>query len=114
MDIEERVASNEATFRALNEEVKAAAEYLGAGPTESVRFVCECGAETCAAAVDVPLDVYERIRSDAHHFLIVPGHVYPQVERTIERTADYAIVEKTGEQARRTAEQEDPRARPRL
>jgi hypothetical protein len=109
MDVETRIAQNEAAFRALNEDVKSAAVYLRAEPEDYVRFVCECGAATCTEPVDVPLALYERVRSDPHQFIIAPGHACPNVERIVERAAGHEVVEKTGQQARRIAEQEDPR-----
>ena len=44
----------------------------------------------------MPNDVYERVRADATHFLLRPGHEDPTVERVIETHDSYVVVEKEG------------------
>ena len=105
---EARVAKNEATFRAANEDIAAAADRLQVPLSQAVTFVCECGDPECAETVTVTLALYERVRSDPHRFLVAPGHVIPAVEMTIEETDAYWMVMKTAPGARRIAEEEDP------
>ena len=61
--MEEWIARNQATFRAANERIGAAAGvYDVATP---VPFICECADPTCTEVVLLELDQYEEIRSDS-------------------------------------------------
>jgi hypothetical protein len=57
------------------------------------------------------LDDYERVREDATHFLLVPGHEQEQLERVVERGRGYAVVEKFNRSVARTVRRLDPRSR---
>jgi hypothetical protein len=52
---------------------------------------------------------YARVRSSPERFVVVPGHVLPEVEHVVERTDAYEVVEKIGAGAR-LARRTDPRA----
>jgi hypothetical protein len=84
-------ARTEAIFRAVNEAIAKTAESLAA---EEADFVCECADPDCAHRVTASLESYEELRSDGTHFMLVPGHEEPSVERVIGREATYWIVEK--------------------
>jgi hypothetical protein len=84
-------ARTEAIFREVNEAIARTAEGFEATEAD---FVCECADPDCAHRVTASLDSYERVRSDGTHFLLVPGHDVPAVERVIARTAGYWVVEK--------------------
>jgi hypothetical protein len=58
----------------------------------------------------VPSVEYERVREDARHFLVAPGHEIPDVEVVVERNEAYYVVEKSAPDAERVAEATDPRA----
>ena len=106
MDAEDRIAHNETLFREVNERIEA-----GQWPTERgepAAFRCECGSLRCNRMVELTPDEYEAVRSDATHFVVVPGHEIPAVERVVERTAAYVVVEKDGDAAE-VAEETDPR-----
>ncbi len=106
MEAEDRIAHNETLFRAVNERIEA-----GHGPTvrgEPVAFRCECGSLRCNLLVDLTLAAYERVRESPTHFVLIPGHEIPGVERVVERETAYVVVEKVGEAAR-VAEETDPR-----
>jgi hypothetical protein len=106
MKREDRLARNEALFRAVNERVQA--ERLGEGE-ELISFICECGDENCVAEVDLTRAEYEGIRSDAVQFVIVPGHEIPDIETTVAEKGRYAIARKhPGEQD--IARETDPRS----
>lgn len=108
---EERIARNEALFRHVNEEVQALARRFGVRTGEVTGFVCECGHEECTDRIDVPLDVYERVRGNPRRFLVLPGHVLPEIEHVVEETDDWVVVEKDTETAIRVTERHDPRGR---
>ncbi len=107
---EERVVRNEALFREVNERVQDLALRFGVDRTQPAGFVCECGNEECTQHVDVPLAVYEEVRANARRFVVLPGHVLPEIEHVVDETADYVIVEKDTPTGVRLVELHDPRA----
>ena len=87
----ERIAKTESVFREVNEAIAKTAEHLEADETD---FVCECANAECADRITAELDEYDEIREDPTRFILVPGHQEPAVERIVERTGRYAVVEK--------------------
>jgi hypothetical protein len=106
VDAEDRIARNEALCREVNEHIEA-----GRWPTEcsgGLAFRCECGALGCNMLVELTVAEYERVRESATHFVLVPGHEIPAIERVVERDPTYVVVEKL-EEAGEVAEETDPR-----
>jgi hypothetical protein len=105
----ERVARNEAGFRALNEALGANvhARLAGSGQ-DTPGFVCECGDDGCQAIIQVPLPEYESVREDSALFLLRPGHEAPDVEDVVAREDGYTVVRKHEEVAHIVRES-DPR-----
>jgi hypothetical protein len=106
MDRAERVAKNEILFRQVNERILAIENDRWR--VDPVDFMCECGNMECTRVVQISVDDYERLRSDASHFGVIPGHELPEVEQVVERHETYLVVEKEGD-ARVRAELADPR-----
>ncbi|MDX6399843.1 MAG: hypothetical protein QOF27_449 [Gaiellaceae bacterium] len=103
-----RIAQTEALFRDVNERIAESAERFDAPDAE---FVCECADAGCAERVAATLDQYEEVRSDATHFLLVPGHEVDDMERVVKRPhRRFAIVEKFNVIVARTVRRLDPRA----
>jgi L-lysine 2,3-aminomutase len=92
----ERIAKNEASFREINERLEQGLRQVQQNP-ELLTFICECGEQTCERHVHLSLSEYERVRLDSRHFAVVPGHIFPAVERVIARNERYEVVEKFGE-----------------
>jgi hypothetical protein len=92
----ERQARNEALFREVNERIAQLGERAQAwSPDGRVEFLCECGeGEGCGQRVSVPIDVYERVRSQDDRFVVRPGHETPELEQAIEWTDEYVVVDK--------------------
>ena len=104
----DRLAKNEALFRDVNERVKRIDAEHGVPEDELWDFLCECGDGECLARVSLTIREYEAVRANSVQFLVVPGHEEPEVERVLEQTRRYAIVEKKpGE--REIALERDPR-----
>jgi hypothetical protein len=99
-------ARTEAIFREVNEAIAKTAESF---ESEEAEFVCECADPDCAHRVKASLDEYERVRSDGTHFLLLPGHEEPSVERVIHRDAGYWIVEKFSDALARNVRRLNPR-----
>jgi hypothetical protein len=105
----ERIAHNEARFRAVNETLGAELRAAGASATEVAGFLCECGDLTCAARVRLPLGAYERIRAHPRRFLLRPGHEIADVEEVVDRGGRFVVVEKVAD-AGTVAARTDPRS----
>jgi hypothetical protein len=107
----QRQARNEALFREVNEQIAQLGARLDAGSAEGTDFLCECGEEGgCGQRVQVPLEVYERVRAQDDRFVVKPGHETPEIERAVEWTDAYVVVDKI-----RAAEPfvaDDPRGAP--
>lgn len=101
-----QIARNEALFREVNERVREVSP--GAGD-ETTDFLCECGDEDCTEVVPLRTDEYEQVRADPLLFVILPGHMIPDVEDLIMRTERFEVVRKhAGEGV--IARQTDPRS----
>jgi hypothetical protein len=75
----------------------------------TIAFLCECSDLECTERVELTIGQYEDVRKDPASFLIVPGHVDPQIEVVTESLPGYEIVTKLGQAAAR-AEADDPRS----
>jgi hypothetical protein len=94
---EERIARNNAIFRAANERIRQSAEsyQIVEGP---LPFICECADERCTTVVQVPLDRYREVRTHPRRFVIASRHhVAAEGEgRVVEDAGSYLVFEKTG------------------
>jgi hypothetical protein len=102
---EQRIASNEASYRDVNERI-ASQQAPHTGPME---LLCECGDLDCVERINVELSEYEQARSDPRLFLAKPGHIDAKVERVVTEHGDHQLVRKTGDAAA-VAEERDPRS----
>ena len=107
-----RQARNEALFREVNERIAQLGENAQVwSPDGTIEFLCECGEEAgCGQRVRVPLDVYERVRSQDDRFVVRPGHETPEIENAVEWTDDYVVVDKV--KAVEAYVADDPRGAP--
>ena len=93
-----KAVRNQALFRDVNERVRRATAQMEA--SETVRFLCECADAECVETFEMTLVEYEGVRLVPTHFPVLPGHEWPDGERTIERHVNYVVVEKFGEAGR--------------
>jgi hypothetical protein len=109
---EERLGANEALFREVNERVAEVAEQFVAddSPDSRYDFNCECGERACAEQIGLTAAEYEAVRAEATHFVVVPGHEVPSIERVVERNPTYLVVEKQDHDAEEIARETDPRS----
>jgi hypothetical protein len=89
---EERLAKNEALFRAANERM-AQWEEAHEGDSSELYF-CECADAACREKVRLDKADYERVRSDSRLFFVVPGHEVADVEVVIEQNDGWTLIEK--------------------
>jgi len=87
-----RLVENEALFREVNERIRGLAATLhGPGPFS---FLCECSNRDCETRIQLSLEDYEAVRAQSDRFLVSPGHVFPDIERMVERHEHFEIVDK--------------------
>lgn len=105
-----RAARNQALYREINERVeainKAFDSLLPLGD-----WICECADENCMERLSLTHAEYEALRVQAARFAVKPSedHVYPDIEKVVERHERYWVVEKVGAAAEAVA-RIDPRA----
>lgn len=104
-----RIGQNEALYRKVNERLSDVHDAL-ATLTGVLEIVCECGNLSCAQLLSITPDNYERLRSEATWFVVMPGHEIAAVERIVARHDGYDIVEKRPGPAADEAEETDPRS----
>ena len=94
----DRMIKNEALFRSVNERVKELTERLSLGGEADQpameEYLCECADIECTERVQLTREEYEHMRSNALWFLVVPGHVVPEIERVVEENERFAVVAK--------------------
>ncbi len=105
---QERLARNEALFRDVNERVREIAAVHGQDE-HIYEFYCECSNADCTFQVRATLADYEAVREHPARFVIAPNHAMPEIERIVERTGSWWVVEKEGQFAE-LVEELDPRS----
>jgi hypothetical protein len=90
---EERIAENQALFRAMNQRL-GSWEERRAAPQEKHMFFCECGDRRCHERVCLTITEYEAVREHALRFAVLRGHVFPEAERVVAEPDGYVVVQK--------------------
>jgi hypothetical protein len=86
-----RLKHNEQLFREVND----AREEASPGSGDTVlSFVCECADRDCTDLIELSVAEYERIRQSPQRFIVIPGHVVPEIERVVEERGAFDVVEK--------------------
>jgi hypothetical protein len=95
--LDERVARNQALFRTINERTELLNEAF-ADLTPYGSWICECANTECLERIDMTLDEYESLRANSTWFAVASSerHVAPDIERIVEKTDRYWVVEKLG------------------
>lgn len=106
---EHRLAENEAIFRRINEQVQAGYDETNRlaeednqpefkvspqSATMPLLFYCECADENCAKRVTISPQDYQAIHQNRRRFVIAPGHEVRSVEKVVEVTPNFTVVEK--------------------
>ncbi len=83
-------------MREVNERVAELREQGSWGDEDRLAELhCECGAfPTCDATLSLPVEEYERVRSQEDRFAVAPGHESPDLERVVERHETWLVVDK--------------------
>ena len=101
------MARTESAFREVNEAIAATAARFAAEETD---FVCECADPECADRITMELEDYDEVRAEATQFLLAPDHGEREIERVVERTEEFDVVEKVAPIAAAVARALNPRA----
>jgi hypothetical protein len=107
-DRQRRIGENEALFRQVNERVKDVNRSFSL-VLEHGDYLCECGDESCVERITLTAEQYERVRDDATHFVVRPGHVVPDVEEVVRREPGFEVVRKREGEPAELARETDPR-----
>lgn len=103
---ERRAIENEAIFRSANEQVlddldglkKMNMHVMGdaavSDTDKPLHFYCECSNDECLQRIVLKPSKYKDLHQNTSQFVLVPGHEIPELERTIQRTERYIVVEK--------------------
>lgn len=89
-DAQAAAAREQSLFRDVNERVEQHVSTL------VPEFLCECASHECIETIPMAVEDYEAIRSVSNRFLVLPGHVVPEVERVVAESERYIVVEKLG------------------
>ena len=92
---EVRAARNQVMFRAVNERMQQLRDKFTQVLDDNVA-VCECSDHACVGIVHIGFDTYLAVRASPRTFVVLPGHVDPSVERAVEITDRYVVVENVG------------------
>jgi len=90
-------ARNEALLRTVNDRIEALDQEAGAwtNPEQRFWFQCECGnTDTCNERIELTLAEYKRVRSQRDRFAVFPGHQTDELERVVESSDRFLIVDK--------------------
>ena len=92
-----RAARNQALFREINEATEPMKE-TAADITPYAEWLCECANGDCLERISMTTGEYRTLRETPTHFAVAPGdqHVIPNIERIVDKTDRYWIVEKLG------------------
>lgn len=91
---EERLARNEDHFRDINESLREKHVHATVVRSGPLPFICECASVECTEAVELTLEDYRRVRRNPRWFIVVPGHVAPDIELVVESAEAVVVVEK--------------------
>jgi hypothetical protein len=105
---QDRMARNEAMYRAVNREIEQASEQAGGAPNDQLEVLCECGQDDCTTTLALTITEYDEAHGQRDRFVVASGHEHPQIERVVTRKERYLVVDKFGE-AESIAEAEERR-----
>ena len=86
------VALTEAAFRIANERMSRWEERHA--DRAGALYLCECASRPCRERISLTREQYESVRADPRTFVVVPGHVIPDLETVLETFPTYQVIEK--------------------
>lgn len=92
----ERIAKNEAVFRATNREIERVEQEEGGAADGALEFICECGRDSCSGVITLTVSEYHSAHSQKDRFVVVSGHQTEEIERVVDDRGAYLVVDKFG------------------
>jgi hypothetical protein len=92
----ERIAKNEAVFRATNREIEHAEQEAGSKTDQLIEVLCECGRKGCRGTISLTAAEYDGVHSQDDRFVVLRGHESVEIEGIVEERAGYIVVDKFG------------------
>jgi hypothetical protein len=92
----ERIAKNEAVFRATNREIANAEQEEGGKTDQLIEVLCECGRKGCKGTISLTAAEYDGVHSQDDRFVVLRGHESVEIERIVEERTGYLVVDKFG------------------
>lgn len=91
-----RAARNQALFRAVNEKLREL-NHSFAEVSETDAVACECADVTCVETLHIGMQECLDVREHPRRFVVLSGHILPEVERVVSRLDGYVVVEKNAD-----------------
>jgi hypothetical protein len=92
---QERLVKNEQAARAYNNRrLRFELDDDSVDDADDVPFLCECGDETCAEAMEMTPEEFMAVHSAPNRFAVLPRHVLGEVEWVVEDGDKFWVVEK--------------------
>lgn len=94
---ERRLIENEVIFKEHNKEILAVVKQLAVKDRideQTLQFYCECSNEFCIETIALPPKTYESLHSSLRQFIVKPGHETDEIEKVIETSPEYSVIEK--------------------
>jgi hypothetical protein len=73
----------------VNERIRDVNAAFGLGPS-SYELVCECAHGNCMKRLEIPGEVYEKIRATADRYLVAAGH--ERDDRVVAGADEYRVI----------------------
>ena len=89
---QQRIASNEARFRDMNDNLVRHLEAFD--DPESYQVMCECALLNCEDTVEISREHYRTVRAQPCWFVVLPEHVLQAAEAPVSKDAGYWVIEK--------------------
>lgn len=105
----ERIARNEAMYRAVNRELEEASEDAGGGAGAQLEILCECGEPSCNTKLTLTIGEYDEAHGQLDRFIVAVEHEDPHIEQVVMRRDSYLVVDKIGEAERISLAEEQRR-----
>lgn len=92
-----RGARTQSLFRDVNERVREINQAFGEILPLS-EWICECADEACTQRMGLTHAEYEAVRADPRRFAVLPAddHFFSRIERLVDQSERYWVVEKFG------------------
>lgn len=62
--------------------------------TGTFTIACECSNAQCLEMIEISPGAYLAVRKEPRHFVVLEGHVIPEIETVVRESADGIVVEK--------------------